>query len=250
MEKNNKLIEIIKELVKQELEEISTTASAGGQYMTPHAFSKKKLKKKKAGYGGGHEDPKIGGSYILAKDSKLRGGAVGKGGVTHHKKLNRPSGKLNESIKFHTITGNKRFMTKTALPILRKYGAKNVKVLNVAGDFLEIRFPIDSNKLKKLDKELKRKNKKAYGGIVEREEDILRKVIREEIKRMIKEDEESFSQPIPATIERFMKRFIGAVKGGNLNRKRKLAILGRTIVALGLDPSEVSKYARLVKREL
>ena len=158
--------------------------------------------------------------------------------------------KMNESIKFHTITGNKRFMTKTALPILRKYGAKNVKVLNVAGDFLEIRFPIDSNKLKKLDKELKRKNKKAYGGIVEREEDILRKVIREEIKRMIKEDEESFSQPIPATIERFMKRFIGAVKGGNLNRKRKLAILGRTIVALGLDPSEVSKYARLVKREL
>ena len=167
MEKNNKLIEIIKELVKQELEEITTTASAGGQYMTPHAFSKKKLKKKKAGYGGGHEDPNIGGSYILAKDSKLRGGAVGKGGVTHHKKINRPSGKINESVKFHTITGNKRFMTKTALKILRKYGVKNVKVLNVAGDFLEIRFPIDSRKLKDLDKELKRKNKRAYGGIVE-----------------------------------------------------------------------------------
>jgi hypothetical protein len=167
MKKINKLIEIIKELVKQELEEISTTASAGGQYMTPHAFSKKKLKKKKAGYGGGHEDPKIGGSYILAKDSKLRGGAVGMGGITHHKKLNRPTGKLNESIKMHTITGNKRFMTKTALPILRKYGAKNIKVNLVAGDYLEVRFPIDSRKLKKLDKELKRKNKTAYGGIVE-----------------------------------------------------------------------------------
>jgi hypothetical protein len=167
MEKNNKLIEIIKELVKQELEEITTTASAGGQYMTPHAFSKKKLKKKKAGYGGGHEDPNIGGSYILAKDSKLRGGAVGKGGVTHHKKINRPSGKINESVKMHTISGNKRFMTKTAIPILKKYGIKNVKVLNVAGDFLEIRFPIDSRKLKDLDKELKRKNKRAYGGIVE-----------------------------------------------------------------------------------
>ena len=167
MEKNNKLIKIIKELVKQELEEISTTDSAGGQYMTPHAFSKKKLKKKKAGYSGGHEDPKIGGSYILAKDSKLRGGAVGMGGITHHKKLNRPTGKLNESIKMHTITGNKRFMTKTALPILRKYGAKNIKVNLVAGDYLEVRFPIDSRKLKKLDKELKRKNKTAYGGIVE-----------------------------------------------------------------------------------
>ena len=47
-----------------------------------------------------------------------------------------------------------------------------------------------------------------------------------------------------------MKKFIDAVSRGNLNRKRKLAILGRTIVALKLDPSEVSKYARLVKREL
>ena len=163
--------------------------------------------------------------------------------------------KMNERIDFHTITGNKRFMTKTALPILRKYGAKNVTVNQVAGDFLEIRFPIDSNKLKKLDKELKRKNKTAYGGIVENrrdkmKEDILRKVIREEIKKVIKEDEESFSQPIPATIDRYMKKFIGAMESKNLNRKRKLAILGRVIVGLHLDPSEVSKYARLVKREL
>jgi len=91
--------------------------------------------------------------------------------------------KMNESIKFHTITGNKRFMTKTALKILRKYGVKNVKVNQVAGDFLEIRFPIDSNKLKKIDKELKRKNKTAYGGITE---DILRKIIRKEIKKIVK----------------------------------------------------------------
>ena len=169
--------------------------------------------------------------------------------------------KMNERVDFHTITGNKRFMTKTALTILRKHGVKNVKVFNVAGDFLEIRFPIDSRKLKKIDKELKRKNKTAYGGIVENrkisidrrdkmKEDVLRKVIREEIKRMIKEDEEAFSQPIPAQIDRYMKKFIDAVNQKNLNRKRKLAILGRTIVALRLDPTEVSKYARLVKREL
>jgi hypothetical protein len=162
---------------------------------------------------------------------------------------------MNESVKMHAISGNKRFMTKSALPILRKHGVKNVKVNNVAGDFLEIRFPIDSNKLKKIDKELKRKNKTAYGGIVENRrdkmtEEILRKVIREEIKKMIKEDEEAFSQPIPAQIDRYMKKFIDAVGRGNLNRKRKLAILGRTIVALRLDPQEVSKYARLVKREL
>ena len=163
--------------------------------------------------------------------------------------------KMDESVKMHAISGNKRFMTKTAIPILKKYGIKNMKAHNIGGYFLELRFAIDSNKLKELDKELKRKNKTAYGGIVETrrdkmKEDVLRKVIREEIKKMIKEDEEAFSQPIPAQIDRYMKKFIDAVSRGNLNRKRKLAILGRTIVALQLDPQEVSKYARLVKREL
>ena len=39
-----------------------------------------------------------------------------------------------------------------------------------------------------------------------------------------------------------MKKFISSLQGKNLNRKRKLAILGRLVVALRLDPSEVSKY--------
>ena len=169
--------------------------------------------------------------------------------------------KLDESIKMRTISGNKRFMTKTAIPIIRKYGVKDMKANTVGGYFLELRFLIDTNKLKQLDKELKRKNKTAYGGIVENrkinidrrdkmKEAILRKVIREEIKKVIKEDEGAFDQPIPAQIDRYMKKFIDAVAKGNLNRKRKLAILGRTIVALQLDPQEVSKYARLVKKEL
>ena len=75
--------------------------------------------------------------------------------------------KMNESIKIHTISGNKKFMTKTAIPILRKYGIKNMKANSIGGYFLELRFLIDSRKLKDLDKELKRKNKTAYGGIVE-----------------------------------------------------------------------------------
>ena len=163
--------------------------------------------------------------------------------------------KMNERIDFHTITGNKRFMTKTALPILRKYGAKKVKVNLVAGDYLEVRFPMDSNKLKKLDKELKRKNKTAYGGIVENRRDkmkeaILRKVIREEIKRVIKEDEDAFSQPIPAGIERYMKKFIAAVQGARLNRRRTGAILGRVVAAMNIEPSDLMKYVRMVKKGL
>ena len=174
--------------------------------------------------------------------------ALGKMGITPRMET---VNKLGESIKMRTISGNKRFMTKTALPMLRKYGAKNVKVNLVAGDYLEVRFPIDSNKLKQLDKELKRKNKTAYGGIVEnRRVKMTKSQLREIIREVIKEEENAFTQPIPAAIERYMKKFIDAVKGGNLNRKRKIAILGRVVVALGLEPSEVSKYARLVKRGL
>ena len=101
-------------------------------------------------------------------------------------------------------------------------------------------------------KELSRREAKQYirRNKMKISEDILRKVIREEIKSLMKEDEEAFSQPIPAVIDRYMKKFIDAVSRGNLNRKRKLAILGRVVVALRLDPSEVSKYARLVKKEL
>ena len=163
--------------------------------------------------------------------------------------------KMNERVDFHTITGNKRFMTKTALTILRKHGVKNVKVLNVAGDFLEIRFPIDSRKLKKIDKELKRKNKTAYGGIVENRrnkmtEDILRKVIREEIKNIIEEDDSAFDQPIPAQIERYMKKFINAVQGARLNRRRVTAILGRVVGAMNIEPNDLMRYVRKVKKGL
>ena len=100
---------------------------------------------------------------------------------------------MNESVKMHAISGNKRFMTKTAIPILKKYGVKNVRANTVGGYFLELRFAIDSNKLKELDKELKRKNKTAYGGIVENRRDkitenILRKIIRKEIKKIVEGD--------------------------------------------------------------
>ena len=167
----------------------------------------------------------------------------------------RTGNELDERVDFHTITGNKRFMTKTALTILRKHGVKNVKVNNVAGDFLEIRFAIDSNKLKKIDKELKRKNKTAYGGIVETRrnkmtEDILRKVIREEIKNIIEEDDSAFDQPIPAQIERYMKKFINAVQGARLNRRRVTAILGRVVGAMNIEPNDLMRYVRKVKKGL
>jgi len=66
---------LVRELIKQELDEANSTASAGGQYNTPHAFggsNKKGKKKGKAGYTGGHSDPTIGTANFNAEDPKLR----------------------------------------------------------------------------------------------------------------------------------------------------------------------------------
>ena len=66
---------LVRELIQQEIDEASTTSSAGGQYNTPHAFkgtNKKGTKKGKAGYEGGHEDPTIGTDNFEPKDPKLR----------------------------------------------------------------------------------------------------------------------------------------------------------------------------------
>ncbi len=82
--------------------------------------------------------------------------------------------------KSHTITGNKRFMTKRAIPILKKYGIKKVKAAERGGFFLELTFDIDDAKLQQLDKELKKANKKAYGGVLEQ----IRKIIKEEIQKL------------------------------------------------------------------
>ena len=66
---------LVRELVRQELDEANSTASVGGSYNTPHAFggsNKKGKKKGKAGYTGGHTEPTDGTGHFIADDPKLR----------------------------------------------------------------------------------------------------------------------------------------------------------------------------------
>ena len=66
---------LVRELIKQELDEANSTASVGGEYSTQHAFkgsNKKGKKKGKAGYEGGHTEPTDGTGHFLADDPKLR----------------------------------------------------------------------------------------------------------------------------------------------------------------------------------
>ena len=103
--------------------------------------------------------------------------------------------------KSHTITGNKRFMTKRAIPILKKYGIKNVKAAERGGFFLELTFDIDDVKLQKLDKELKKANKSAYGGVLEQ----IRKMIKEEIQKLNEENESTWTWIYKGLLSGFKK---------------------------------------------
>jgi hypothetical protein len=47
-----------------------------------------------------------------------------------------------------------------------------------------------------------------------------------------------------------MKKFIGAVQGARLNRRRPAAILGRVVAAMNIEPSDLMKYVRMVKKGL
>ena len=64
------------------------------------------------------------------------------------------------------------------------------------------------------------------------------------------EEKDAFDAPVPSQIKRFMTKFIDSLQKGKLNRKRKLAIMGKVISNLGIEPNELMKYVRLVKKGL
>tara|TARA_R100000152_G_C6636427_1_gene82426 strand:+ start:83 stop:451 length:369 start_codon:yes stop_codon:yes gene_type:complete len=53
---------------------------------------------------------------------------------------------------------------------------------------------------------------------------------------------------IPASVKRYMGRFIDGIKGSNLNKIKRTAILFKIIKALGITPQELSQYMSKVKR--
>ena len=67
---------------------------------------------------------------------------------------------------------------------------------------------------------------------------------------LTEEEKDAFDAPIPSQINRFMSKFISSLQKGNLNRKRKLAIMGKVISNLGIEPNELMKYVRIVKKGL
>lgn len=83
--RENLIRKLVRELIKQELDEANSTASVGGEYQTPHSFkgsNKKGKKKGKAGYTGGHTEPTDGTGHFIADDPKLRKESVNEGSIS------------------------------------------------------------------------------------------------------------------------------------------------------------------------
>ena len=105
--------------------------------------------------------------------------------------------------------------------------------------------------LKKEEKEVKLKLKK-YNYVNNSRRGIREKKWRNyRLQEVITEEEnDAFDAPIPSQINRFMKKFIDSLQKGKLHRKRKLAIMCKVISNLGIEPNELMKYVRLVKKGL
>ena len=69
------------------------------------------------------------------------------------------------------------------------------------------------------------------------------------LKELIKEvDFEKVK--LPATVERFLNKFVESMKDANLNRIRRSAILYKVINASGMSPQQLMADIQKIKKEL
>ena len=134
--------------------------------------------------------------------------------------------------KMHAISGNKRFMTKRAIPLLRKYGIQKSRANLVGGQTLELRFLVDDDKLERINKELKKMNRTAYDGIMEQ----LRKVIREEVQKLDEGGMGILSKDQADVLQAIVMR------GKNKNSKAILSIVMKDPMFKGVDKREMLGY--------
>ena len=55
---------------------------------------------------------------------------------------------------------------------------------------------------------------------------------------------------LPSTVDRFLNKFVSAMKGANLNRMKRSAILYKVIDASGMTPQQLVADIGKIKREL
>ena len=106
-------------------------------------------------------------------------------------------------------------------------------------------FPIDDRN--EIGKKKQKVSRKTMYNLAEFK---LKEIIRKELKIMNEADLEKGSQALPSKLKIYMGRFTDEVNKAKLNKVKKIAILFKTIKALGLNPQEVQMYITKVKKEI
>ena len=76
----------------------------------------------------------------------------------------------------------------------------------------------------------------------------LKEIIREEIENL---NEVDFSKiKLPSQVNRFLERFVDAMKSANLNRMKRAAILYKVIDAAGMTPQQLMADIQKIKQAM
>ena len=76
----------------------------------------------------------------------------------------------------------------------------------------------------------------------------LEEIIKEEIDNLNEVDFDKVK--LPSTVERFLEKFVQSMKGANLNRMKRSAILYKVIDAAGMSPQQLMADIAKIKKEL
>ena len=84
------------------------------------------------------------------------------------------------------------------------------------------------------------------------------KLTKSKLKEIIREviEEESINEvdfskiKLPSQVDRFLNKFVDAMKGANLNRMKRAAILYKVIDASGMTPQQLMADIQKIKKEL
>ena len=74
------------------------------------------------------------------------------------------------------------------------------------------------------------------------------KAVKAKTKKMQGESVKNEDVTLPAEIKRYMNKFVSALKGSGLNRRRQLVVLAGVIDALGVDEQMLMKLVRKIKK--
>ena len=131
-----KLKELLRRLIVKELEEVSTTATAGGSYSTPHAFSGKgKDRRNSVASGSGYENVNEGRYHQYRNDDSLT--AKQKIGISMREvrdKLNELSKLIDMNVKLkNELNVDSRSYWKNTHKAMTKISERLVKLANKVG---------------------------------------------------------------------------------------------------------------------